>query len=310
MERSTRLISEALDSVVTRTVRDALLSRALKQASLAAVPTGIDELERFVEGPLAEALVVGLGADLAASVLEQIALVTRLPPHGAKARRSSRAPAKRSSSPPPRRHTPAHRIAAQRKPSSPALAAASSRRAEPSQPAPRTLVPPPPARRLSSQANLTPPPRSGPAPRNAVPWGSDEYPSGGSSLGLDAAAEAACLLVVSLDTQLVQRLSPWVGGKAELIQVGSVRELVRDLDVLESARVTVLVDCRRPSIRPTAVAALADELPESVRVVLWGASPEQERALRAVSPEVARWAVVPADARPKDLIARCVTQTA
>jgi hypothetical protein len=89
------------------------------------------------------------------------------------------------------------------------------------------------------------------------------------------------------------------------MQVVSVRELVRDIEVLADSRVVLLVDCRRPSVRPTAIAALADELPSTVSVVLWGPTPEQERALLAISPAIRRWITVHADVRPKELASRC-----
>lgn len=116
---------------------------------------------------------------------------------------------------------------------------------------------------------------------------------------------SAHVLVASIDAVLLQRLTPWLDSTAELMQVVSVRELVRDLEVLADSRVVLLVDCRRPSVRPTAIAALADELPTTVSVVLWGPNEEQERAILAVSPAVRRWITVQSDVRPKELAFRC-----
>src|SRR5262245_33874365 len=101
-DRSAQLISETLDSVVTRATRNAILARALREGGIARVPSDQDELRKFVHGPLAAALTEGLGADLAESVIDEITLVTQLrqPP-----RRSSRAAPKRSTTPPPRRNT-------------------------------------------------------------------------------------------------------------------------------------------------------------------------------------------------------------
>ena len=120
-----------------------------------------------------------------------------------------------------------------------------------------------------------------------------------------SAGQRAYVLIATSDETVVRRLTPWIDQTAELVVLASLRELVKDLEAFTAARIALIVDCRRPSIRPTAIAALADELPPSVSVVLWGASPEQERGVLAVSPSVNRWIVLHADTRPRELAARC-----
>jgi hypothetical protein len=179
-----------------------------------------------------------------------------------------------------------------------------------------TLPPPSPARRPPPRG-LTPPPfeatpASGAQAREITP-GSAEYPAGiAGAVGLPGAAPDSSLgsgrphvLVASSDPTLLRRLTPWLDATAELVVLSSMRELVMDLDALGQGRIVVLVDCRRPSIRPNAVAALADELPPNVSVVLWGATPDQERSVLAVSPAVSRWTVLHGETRPKELAARC-----
>jgi hypothetical protein len=39
----------------------------------------------------------------------------------------------------------------------------------------------------------------------------------------------------------------------------------------KAVRAVIVLDCKRASIRPVALAALTEELPTTVQVVLWGA---------------------------------------
>jgi hypothetical protein len=309
--RSGRLIRETLDSLVSPSIRDSILVRALTESELEEVPTDSEELRRFVHGPLRDALVVGLGDEMAESVLEEVSRVARLSETPSEpGRRAARPGPKRSLSPPPRRNTPSHRMHAVRStpptPKMPSLPPSA-----PDQTKIPTLVPAPfSSRPPVGRVALTPPPHSGPVSRPGVPWGSDEYPTGAASLGLGDLPEVpegkrAYVLVLTEDTLLLQRLLPWLDDGAELVQVTSLRELVRDLEALADARIALVLDCRRPAVRPAAVAAIADELPPSVGVVVWGPTAEQERAMLAVSPSVSCFVVVRADARPKEIAARC-----
>ncbi len=302
-ERSAQLICETLDTVVTPSARDAILADALREGQLEVLPTDPEELDRFLGGPLCDALVRGLGPELAVSVLEELEQLRKRVIEAPGSGRPSRRP-QRSTSTPPRRNTPAHRMMAVRRPSQ-----SSPSTATPPTPPVPTMIPPPKTSRPAMPRVGSSPPSSGTISRPAMPWGSDEYPSGTVPVGIESVTEivaaGAHVLVASTDVVLLQRLTPWLDAHAELMQLVSIRELVRDLEVLAESRVAVLVDCRRPSIRPTAIAALADELPTSVSVILWGPSPEQERAVLAVSPAVGRWTIVRGDVRPKELALRC-----
>jgi hypothetical protein len=325
---SVRLIRETLDSVVAPAVRDALISTALDGATGREVPADPEQFRSFVEGPLRAALVQGLGNELAESIveeLERMAQLTDSPPSSAK-------PLGRlASSPPPRQTSPRHHNKRSEKGRTlptgitpPELPASGQPRSRPPSRPPSdidptaTTVPPPSPGRKPPPRGLTPPPFSGmpisgEQSRPGTGWGSDEYPAGAAgTVGMPGAAPDSSVrpgrphvLVASTDATLLRRLTPWLDATAELVPLASLRELVKDLEVLEEGRIVVLVDCRRPSIRPTAVAALADELPPNVSVVLWGASPEQERGVLAVSSSVNRWIVLHGETRPKELAARC-----
>ena len=331
---SARLIRETLDSVVAPAVRDALVGAALEECGLTEVPSDTDAFREFVEGPLRQALVQGLGPELAESIVDELERMTQMAENPRSTqkpvRRSSRSTA-RSASPPPRRNTPTHRRSLSprslaKAATMPAVGVASPpppppssgrQREEPADPTAPTIAPPSPtASRPIGRLALTPAPYSAPTsgPVSTKGWGSDEYPMGAAGkLGVPGAGPESVrsgqsyVLVASSDATLIRRLTPWLDQAAEIVPLANLRELVRDLEVLgENARVAILIDCKHPSIRPTAIAALADELPPTAHVILWGASVEQERGVLAVSPSVSRWVVLHGETRPKELAARCV----
>lgn len=67
-----RALDEALASVATEPVRDAVLTRALRDARRTSVPERGPEVVEFAEGPLRRALASRLGEHIADEVLEQL----------------------------------------------------------------------------------------------------------------------------------------------------------------------------------------------------------------------------------------------
>ena len=71
-------VKETLDSVVSPSVRDTILARALAAGHLTHVPTDANELGDFVAGPLHDSLVQSLGPELGVSVTNEIERVVAL----------------------------------------------------------------------------------------------------------------------------------------------------------------------------------------------------------------------------------------
>jgi hypothetical protein len=71
----TTIVREALDSVVTPSVRNAILDRALRAARRPQLPTDTEELDAFVQGPLHDTLLATLGSELGASVAAELTRV-------------------------------------------------------------------------------------------------------------------------------------------------------------------------------------------------------------------------------------------
>src|SRR5690606_27090371 len=95
------------------------------------------------------------------------------------------------------------------------------------------------------------------------------------------------VLVVSQSETFLRGLRQFL--QVEAWSVKDVMELLQALSLVAETRSVIVVDCRKPSIRPIALAALADELPQGVQVVLWGARPTLRYQLAAVSAAARDW---------------------
>lgn len=272
-DSSLRLVREALDSVVSPAVRDVLLECALGDAG--DVPADPESFLAFVDGPLRQAMTVGLGAEMAESIVDELrGVASQLP------RRASRRPP-RSLSPIPR-------------------------------PPARTTPP----RRLSSRQPEVAVPPSAPVPTEGLGrgvWRSDEYPSGvAAAMGMVSqpapplGSGRPLVFIATRDADRLQRLSALLGERVEVAQLVSLRELILCLEAAGEVPVAVLVDCASASVRPEALAAVAEDLGPRVKVLLWGATPEIQRSVLRISPVAARFLACAAAASEPDVAVRCV----
>jgi hypothetical protein len=312
-------VREALDSVVAPSVRDALLSDALSQSSDAELPTDPEQLRHFVDGPLKTSLIRTLGSELGESVMQELErlakLVSSIP-----GERRTRSGNLRSVMGPQRRATPTHR--------SPALLR-------------RSVTPRPVTQRaMSRTASTMPPPnrlgkaherdskahenvRMVAAHASTIPANrgraessspvSADYPRGtAATFGVPGtyASEAPerrlpCVLVATLDGDLVKKLAAWLDPRAAVVRVKNAGSLLQDLENARHGRSVIVLDCSKPSLRPVALAALADDFPVNTEIVLWGATIEIEEQLRLVLSPGRRWISVGSSAQPKDVATRC-----
>lgn len=67
-----RALAEAIESVTTPPIRDAVLAGALREACLSSIPERGPEVRAFAAGPLLRALSARVGAETAAEVLQQV----------------------------------------------------------------------------------------------------------------------------------------------------------------------------------------------------------------------------------------------
>ena len=118
-------------------------------------------------------------------------------------------------------------------------------------------------------------------------------------------SERPLVLVASADPALVERFENLLGRQGEVAELASLRELVLSVASMADPRIVAIVDCRRPSIRPTAIAALADELSPAVTVLLWGASPQTLSVVRAISHAASAFLPYSAESSAEKIAADC-----
>jgi hypothetical protein len=165
-----------------------------------------------------------------------------------------------------------------------------------------TVPSPPPAGRaptLDSPAPLAKPPSSAQLPRGTA-----------RALGVAGSAEAAerrapSVLVATKDGSLARRLAAWLDPRAVVRRIRSPAALIEELADAGDLRCVVVLDCKEPSIRPIALAALADDLPASARVIVWGASDDLCAELCLISDRAASWLYTGDDVRARALADRC-----
>ena len=301
-----RAMRETLDAVVTPVVREALIHDALMLAGLGELPQRGDAMRNFAREHLRAVVARALGAEMAASITEEILLTIgasipppRRPP--APTQRPSRAPShRRTHTPPPQpRRTPV------------VVASADPKRlAMP----PRIPTPTVPSSRRRTAADGWPSsglPSGSAAPGLELPRAlRDTDPAGDPRTSTSRPPQSTVrpfVLVATLDPSLLGALSSACERRARVCSVRTPAELVKRLDALEGMRCTVLLDGKSPSMRAAALAVLLEDLP-SVDVVFCRADPKAEAFALSVCPSVRRWRVYP-DATPLEQIAaECVSR--
>jgi hypothetical protein len=146
----------------------------------------------------------------------------------------------------------------------------------------------------------------------AKPPSSDAYPKGIAETIAVRGAESdrpnrklPFVLVATLEPQLVRQLAAWLDPRAAVVRVRGPLALLHDLENSRDAPTVIIIDCRQPSVRPAALAGLVDDFPDTVRVVMWGASAEVERQVVSISERARGWFVCSAHAEPRDVAERC-----
>ena len=255
-----RFVHEALGSLAAPTVRDTVIGAALKMASPEERPTTPAGFERFVRGPLRAAMLDAFGVEITDSVSVELEHVVML---------SSR-PAG-----PTRGPSPVPTL-----PKSGGVPVESRPRQEVGR------VPPHSGSRLR--------PLQEPAEREGIASqrpSSQAYARGTArALGLSIDSEVPAppkVFVASQSLTFVKGLEHFL--EPPTARAEDVISLLAALNDLKDAPAVIVLDCRRPSIRPMALAILADELPPNVQVMLWGAEAELRYQLEQLSPGVSRW---------------------
>ncbi|MFZ5890829.1 MAG: hypothetical protein ACOY0T_07225 [Myxococcota bacterium] len=317
-----RAVSDTLDSIVSPGVRDTLLAEALTLAGEIVVPSRSREFRAFVRGPLSEtlerALGQGLGRSVAAELLRLAATrpPSSAPPKAVEQRHRGRERPSISDAPPEPReagHLPEH------------VSGAAPRR-KPARADTISTVPPPGVRTATANAPTMPArPRGDGTPREparevvdsarARPPVSNDYPAGvARTFGMLSSNPAAApsggrklptIFVATRDTELVRRFSGWLDPRASVVRVLRLSELLLHVQDGGDRKMVIVVDGHGSPLRIEALAAVAEELPENVSVVLWGGAPELSARLSELFPRVSEWLLCTDHTPLSDVVDRC-----
>lgn len=282
-----RAVREALDCAVVPAVRESLIKSALRVMGRKVVPSDPTLLRAFVDGPLRNALLDAVGQERCDAVALELERVI--------AAAATERPVPRRSDTPPRRPPP---------------------RTTTSRPRMHAVIP---AEHVGFRTATTPlyPPVVKPVEPSSPPISSGPFPRGfAEALGLRGAVRSEppsptmrpqpTVLVFSLDADAPRRLAASVEARVAVIHIRTVFELVREVDASASSPVAVLVDCRTSGVRVESVAALAEDFPPNVTIVLWGSTTAMRASARGVSERTTSWLNVEQQASTAE-IAECCT---
>jgi hypothetical protein len=317
-------LRETLDSVVTPSVRDTILARALGAARREELPTDPSELDEFLQGALHDSLIKALGRELGQSVATELERTLAL----AK-REASRTPA------PTRQPLDTVRPGARDK-SVPPVGRRKTRSTLPSpevlppgsvvpsdqqwvEKERRGLAPTLPAARRIAVVESTSPSHpaaerdvSRPVKGGTLPVSAD-YPRGvAQALGVFGTASVdpgsnrrPTVLLASSDRELLRLFQAWLDLRAAVEAAAGATHLLERLAQVGGPRAVIVLDGKNPGIRPLTLAALADELPAGTTVILWGVQAHLHARMCTISAAAERWLVYAGDATSNEIVAHC-----
>lgn len=295
-----RAVRETLDSIVSQTVRDTLLGEALAAAGLGQIPGEPATFSDFLVGPLQRTLERALGPGLGRSVVAEVRHITEGISVATTDSRTRITRRLRAARPPT---LPGQEAVEE---PSPSKRVPSRHEVETGPPPPLESILPPPSRGANAP---TLPARAVQAPT------SRDYPAGtASTLGIVSSApppsvrsgrRLPLVFVATRDIELVGRFGAWLDPRAAVVRVSRLVDLLLDLQDARDRHIVIVVDGHVSPIRPEALAALSDELPDNVRVMLWGGSAAHAAQLAQWFPRVSEWLICADDTTLADVAERC-----
>jgi len=282
-----KALRETLDSVVSPEVRQRILRAALDAESLSELPTSPWRFRQFVQGALAEAVHHFCGAELAEPVLEELSRIADI---------AERDHAARTGSFPPdfefgTRPESSIQLRYQED--------LDDCKTDPYQYGQLELL-------LDELKQFD---------LDDEPPSSRDYPLGtANALGVigtavverGGRAALPLVLVATADLDLLRSFSAWLDPRASVQRVPNLLAMIGELREAGGRRVVLVIDARSPSVKPLAMAALADDLPDTTRVVLWGMSGENYAKMMRLSPAVSHWLLCGVDCPTSEVVAQCV----
>ncbi len=281
-----KALRETLDSVMSPEVRERILRAALDADRLPALPTSPWRFRQFVEGALAEAVHAACGSELAETILLELSGIVAV---------AERDHVARTGSFPPDFDFGANRP----------LSSINLRYQEDLDDGKTDPY-------MDGQLELLLDELRYPDLDDEPP-SSRDYPLGtANALGVigtaavERGARLPLVLVATADIDLLRSFSAWLDPRASVQRVPNLMSMIGALREAGGRRVVLVIDARSPSVKPLAMAALADDLPPTARVVLWGMSGENYAKMMRLSPAVSHWLLCGVDCPTSEVVAQCV----
>lgn len=267
-----RAVREALGTLVSPAVYEQLVGRALAAAGLSEIPESGRAIAAWIEGPLQREIEGTVGADAAELVAAQLAPIV----------------AHASASAVVRQPEPARRDAFGSEQPTGVVAAAPARGGRPD---------------LARTARVKLSPDQMKKLRDGDPGDTSrpEAPSPSS----DAARAQQVVFTASADSAAVDSLRVYLAGSMVVVRID---DLVGLLDALEEPGLLepiLLLDCRRPTVHVTSIAAIGEDLPRGTSIVLWGATEDAWRELDRDRLPHCRWVRCSHEATTDDVGSLC-----
>ena len=332
-----RAVREALGTLVSANMCDQLIARSLAEHGLAAIPEGGPELGQWLEGGLRNQVETAVGpdaADLLISQLGPIAAYAAIAMPRATTSNEGASQARRISSL-PQRNGNGGRAAAEdpfweaplpdfddEAEGTTALRPEARNDGwgfEDEQPRPISFESGPPTGMYSNkEMSFSPIPDNANAhPRNSVrtlpptqsvsnrPTHEALHTTRPQDTSLNPQKAMPFVLTATADATDLEALRRYLANNARVVHIP---DLVGLLDVLEGGNLVepiVLIDCQRPTVHVTSVAAIGEDLPRGTTVVLWGADDPTWAQLDRERTPACRWVRCSREATTDDVGSLC-----
>jgi hypothetical protein len=329
-----RAVREALGTLVSANMCEQLIARSLAEHGLAAIPEGGPELGQWLEGGLRNQVETAVGPDAADLLISQLGPIaayaaiavprTTMSNEGAsQARRISSLPQRnggRAASDDPFWDAPLPDFDEEAE-------GTTALRPEPradvwgSDEAPRPISfesGPPTGLYSNKELSLSPVPDNANAhPRNAGrtmpptqsisgrPTHEALHTTRPQDTSMNPQKAMPYVLTATADATDLEALRRYLANNARVVHIP---DLVGLLDALEGGHLVepiVLIDCQRPTVHVTSVAAIGEDLPRGTTVVLWGADDPTWAQLDRERTPACRWVRCSREATTDDVGSLC-----
>ena len=327
-----RAVREALGTLVSPQICEQLFSRSLRTQGLASIPESGTQIGEWLEAGLRPEIETVVGTDAADLVMMQqgpiaaYAAISVPKQAAAKANAPLAAPARRRSSRPPRQERDPFASDEPERPTDLRLNPGQTDWTSFELAAPPISDPfgrgldfssAPPTGRVSALSDSDPgasvitlppsrPISDPPEPANDVSMYTARPQAPDADMAMDQVPHALpAVLAATSDMGDFEALRRYLGSTAAVAHIPDLVGLLDALDEPGLVEPIVLIDCQRPTVHTTSVAALGEDLPRGTTVVLWGADENMWSQIDRDRSPGCRWVRCSREATTSDVGSLC-----